>query len=1442
MTSKEEKVEAIRIIKFNGTKEDWPVWEQKFLTRSKNKGYRNILNGKIKAPKDSKVIDSTTDEGKEELKARKANDDAYEDLILSIEGDTKEGRVAFGIVKGCKTKELTDGDANLAWTRLTNKYESKSIPSMLKLKKNFTNSKFKDYGDPDEWITVLEEIQTKILEAAPTKTEYHISDESLMMNVINGLPRTYDIERNDLEKELENGSLDITALRLKLSTRHERLEDEDETHESEEEESAMTAQGGPKRFKKKYKGRCKKCGKYGHKSADCRSDPSNSNNNWYNNNNGKHKHKHKHKFKGKCNYCGMEGHKEKDCWKKQRETTTESSNITSNGDLVLAVVPEKNNYIERTNISDANQDELTLLTTTSSDIWIGDTGSTCHLINDDSHMFDIEEISEKVKVGNGESIVASKKGKVKVKFIQKDKSETQGILVNVKYAPKLWCNLFSIVSAISQGWNIGNQNKVITLSKNGRTIKFDNLIHTKASYLAGIKVQQLPNDIATMTTESGTNIDIKKLHKILHHCETNTVIHTGSKLGLKIQDTMNDCESCAKAKAKQKKMAKVTDTKSNVRGERLFMDISTIKQKSYGGGKHWLLAMDDSTDVCWSHILKQKSDLCEKMLGLILDLKAKSKAKVKFIRCDNAPENKKLEEECKKRGLGITFEYTAVGTPQQNGKVERKFATLASKVRATLNEAGLEEELRIGVWAECVATTTLIENILVKEKDRKGPYEKFYRRDPAFVKHLRQFGEIGIVAYIDRKMKPKFANKGRACMFVGYATNHAGDVYRMLDLNTKKITMSRDIKWLNKTYGEWKDKKVETIEEVYEDSTPNETIVESTTEENQTGDETTKERAKLQKELEIDTHEDIEDVEERSRGPRTLRSGRELRNVTWEISDLHVALMMSTVDSVTKEVEPITFKEAWWHENLQSRNKWRNAIRLEFSNMNKRIVWLRMLRAMKPEGKTLVKCKWVFKIKRNGTFRARLVACGYSQVPGVDYTENYSPVINDVTFRIMLTIMMIKGWTSIIIDIETAFLEGDLDEEIYMNIPEGYYEVFKNQDNGKESILKLLKPLYGLVQAARLFWKKMVSILTKELNFKAGKVDPCLLTRSNERGTVMIALYVDDCLCIGNKEALETLENELNEAGLKTTVETKLTDYLSCEININENSTKGTLRQPHLIKNLESKFGKEVENMQRYQTPGTPGKGVVRPEKETDKINPEEQKKFRSGVGMLLYLVKHSRPDIANAVRELSKSMDGATLAGMKELRRVIKYVLDTKMYGLKLEPEREKEMWKLIAYTDSDWAGDKETRISVSGYILYFVGVPIAWRSKAQTNVTLSSSEAEYVSLSECVRDVRFVMQLLTELELKFPKPVVIKIDNVGAMFMSENISSSTRTRHVDIRLKFVNEFIEEGEITVVFVKSEENDSDVFTKNTRGEVHEKLTDRFMSKKSDDGEQVQEGC
>ena len=215
---------------------------------------------------------------------------------------------------------------------------------------------------------------------------------------------------------------------------------------------------------------------------------------------------------------------------------------------------------------------------------------------------------------------------------------------------------------------------------------------------------------------------------------------------------------------------------------------------------------------------------------------------------------------------------------------------------------------------------------------------------------------------------------------------------------------------------------------------------------------------------------------------------------------------------------------------------------------------------------------------------------------------------------------------------------------------------------------------------------------------------------------------------------------------------------------------------------------------------------------------------------MLLYLVKHSRPDIANATRELSKSMDGATEVGFQELLRVIKYVLDTKKYGLKLEPKRENDMWNLEAFSDSDWAGDKQSRISICGYILYFCGVAIAWKSKGMKHVTLSSSEAELVALSECVKDVKFVMKILEDLGIKVSRPVTVRVDNVGAIFLAENATTSQRTRHIDIRYKWVSEFIENGEIEVIFVKTLENDADIFTKNTSSSVNDRHVERMMKK------------
>jgi hypothetical protein len=200
------------------------------------------------------------------------------------------------------------------------------------------------------------------------------------------------------------------------------------------------------------------------------------------------------------------------------------------------------------------------------------------------------------------------------------------------------------------------------------------------------------------------------------------------------------------------------------------------------------------------------------------------------------------------------------------------------------------------------------------------------------------------------------------------------------------------------------------------------------------------------------------------------------------------------------------------------------------------------------------------------------------------------------------------------------------------------------------------------------------------------------------------------------------------------------------------------LGQPHLIKKLEKKFGDLVKHLMEYKTPGTPQTGIVRPKEEDLLIGEHQQEMYRSGVGMLLYLVKHSRPDIANAVRELSKCMTGASAAAYEELLRVIKFAIDTRDYSLKLAPKWEDPMlWELKIYSDSDWAGDKDNRKSVTWFIVFLLGAPILRRSKAQGSVALSSTEAEFYALSKSAKEIKFIVQVLISMGIPVKIPIIV-------------------------------------------------------------------------------------
>jgi hypothetical protein len=214
---------------------------------------------------------------------------------------------------------------------------------------------------------------------------------------------------------------------------------------------------------------------------------------------------------------------------------------------------------------------------------------------------------------------------------------------------------------------------------------------------------------------------------------------------------------------------------------------------------------------------------------------------------------------------------------------------------------------------------------------------------------------------------------------------------------------------------------------------------------------------------------------------------------------------------------------------------------------------------------------------------------------------------------------------------------------------------------------------------------------------------------------------------------------------------------------------------------------------------------------------------------MLLYLTKYSQLGISNIVQGLSKFMDSATWGAYNEPLRLIKFVIDTKTFGLKVQPRLDNNLgWDLKIFYDSNWASDPETRLIVREFIIYLLNVPIFWRSKSQKGVTLLSTEVEYITISEAVKQLKFIYYLSSDHHIKVNLPIVVKTDNIGAIFMSENASTGFRTWHVDTRYHFVREFIKNGFIKIEFVRLAKNYSDLFTKKVNQKLYEKHTKKFL--------------
>ena len=257
-----------------------------------------------------------------------------------------------------------------------------------------------------------------------------------------------------------------------------------------------------------------------------------------------------------------------------------------------------------------------------------------------------------------------------------------------------------------------------------------------------------------------------------------------------------------------------------------------------------------------------------------------------------------------------------------------------------------------------------------------------------------------------------------------------------------------------------------------------------------------------------------------------------------------------------------------------------------------------------------------------------------------------------------------------------------------------------------------------------------------------------MLFKKNELGVCIIIMYVDDMLIFGKKEQIQEFATKLQQE-YSAKIQHHLADYLGCEFHMNKEKTRGWLGQPSIIKSLEQTFVKRAMKERLSLTPGTPRFTARRLENPEVTVSPGEHETHRSGLGTPLYLMKHSRPDTCNPERELSKTMDAPAPVHLKEMYKLIRFVLSTS-FGLKFELMKNIKKLPLKALSDSDFASDKETRISILGYIICSCGIPIAWRSKGMKSVVLSTTEAEYMALSEVVKGLKFIVQLLQTMNVE--------------------------------------------------------------------------------------------
>ena len=985
--------------------------------------------------------------------------------------------------------------------------------------------------------------------------------------------------------------------------------------------------------------------------------------------------------------------------------------------------------------------------------WIIDSGASKHMTASRQLFCEYEELTspEKVSVGDGRIIDAVGVGNVRIALTHR-KVKKHVTLYNVLYVPDLAVNLFSVRAATSHNKTVEFGSKMCWIKDSKGRVRAKGALVGRMFHLDCqpiINTAAVTGDIWHQRLAHVNNTTLTTISRDKDNCIPNID-----------KSELTFCEGCVEGKMARQPFHPVGEIRSKRPLELVHTDVCTMDSESLGGSKYFVTFIDDYSRCCAVFFMKHKSEVPEKFKQFLART-AGCGEKVGTLRSDRGGEYMSKSFKDFLTDQGIKIEFTAPDCPQQNGVAERMNRTLCEAARTMMSHANLPKSF----WAEAVNTAAYTRNRLPTSSHDTTPYERWYGKKPD-LSRLRVFG---CIAYAYVQQRKKLDKRCERVRFVGYSMQ--SKAYRVYDVTTNKVKERRDVIFNEEDFG---------AGNAVSDTVTCDTMTTSSVRNEQTSEE-------LEPEIK----------------PRRSSNRPHVPPVRYGIDEYaqHVAYHVSNVP------EPLTFGEA--AQSAHS-SQWLNAANEEYQSLIDNKTWdLVQL----PPGRKAIDSKWVFKTKYRDTgeverYKARLVAKGFSQKSGIDYNETFSPVVKYSSIRTLLAYGLKRNMTIHQMDVVSAFLNGELEEEIYMKQPEGYVK-----SGAANKVCRLRKALYGLKQSP-CCWNATLDKFLKGLGYVRSNADQCVYIKTDNENQSIIAVYVDDLIIMTDNATDMSSTKRALEARFKMKDLGVLHYCLGITVQRKENVLE--LHQKFYLQQVLARF-----NMESANPVSTPANMSVKLQKDDGVSKPVDATMYQAMVGSLLYASGGTRPDIAQAVGEVSKynnSPNESHLTAVKRIMRYLKGTIDLKLtYSTDSKP--------VVAYADANWAGDLDNRRSTTGNAFVLANGAISWLSKRQSVVATSTAEAEYISMYHCAQEAIVVKRLLNEISQTKPHiaPVTVYTDSQAAISIAHSTSNKSRAKHIDIKYHFVRDAVINNDIKLEYCPSGSMTADILTKSIPRNQFEKL-------------------